>query len=127
MNTWNESVNLRARFSTLCIIRKVISFFFPKAYWHARALRPLPIMSLLKSCIRGKVLDAGCGKGRHLIFTKNALGVDIDGEELQKLRERGFQVIHLNLDKFPYPFKIRNLIPSFVLTLSSIFNGRLGC
>jgi len=50
------------------------------------------------------VLDAGCGRGEFLELLREinieAVGVDINEEEIQALKERGFKVINTDINSF---------------------------
>jgi SAM-dependent methyltransferase len=57
---------------------------------------------LLKSHVRGMILDAGCGTGYHLRALENAVGVDISGEMVRLARKTGRPVRKASIERLPF-------------------------
>ena len=50
----------------------------------------------------GKILDLGCGIGDYLSVTKNAIGIDINKDNIDYLQEKGYKAFHMSEEKIPF-------------------------
>lgn len=57
---------------------------------------------ILSSKVDGKVLDLGCGIGDFLKYRKNTVGVDVNGKLVEELKDKGYNVFHMDYDVLPF-------------------------
>ena len=56
----------------------------------------------LNKRLQGKILDLGCGIGDFLRYNKNAVGVDVNENAVNDLKNQGLNVFHMDYDVLPF-------------------------
>lgn len=64
--------------------------------------RKLFLYPLLKSYLKGRLLDIGCGIGDMLISRSNSVGVDVNSHNIEFCRKKGLEAYVMEAEKLPF-------------------------
>lgn len=57
---------------------------------------------LLRRHIQGRVVDVGCGIGDFLAYYRNAVGLDVDADNIEFCRSRGLEAYPITAAVYPF-------------------------